>query len=218
MIFGNKNMSAFQGTSNYIASNDLQLAVNAAIALEKPLLIKGEPGTGKTQLSRVLAEMVGLQCFEVSFADHNGDQLNGEERLNKLAMSRHFIETRKNLIVFDELEDAIPMGSPFTSYAGPQKRWFNELLETNPVPVIWISNAIEHLDPAFLRRFDYCLKVTHPSDRHKKQMLKCLLQVKGEPAWLEEIASHKQISAADIDKAAYVVLSCNATNFRMAPR
>ncbi len=40
-------MSAFQGTSNYIASNDLQLAVNAAIALEKPLLIKGEPGTGK---------------------------------------------------------------------------------------------------------------------------------------------------------------------------
>ena len=42
---------AFQGTDSYIASADLQLAVNAAITLERPLLIKGEPGTGKTLLA-----------------------------------------------------------------------------------------------------------------------------------------------------------------------
>ena len=41
----------FNSTNNYIASDDLRLAVNAAITLEKPLLIKGEPGTGKTQLA-----------------------------------------------------------------------------------------------------------------------------------------------------------------------
>ena len=42
----------FEGTSNYISTDDLNIAVNAAITLEKPLLIKGEPGTGKTELAR----------------------------------------------------------------------------------------------------------------------------------------------------------------------
>ena len=56
-------MSAFQGTSNYIASNELKLAVNAAIALERPLLIKGEPGTGKTMLAEELAASLGVELI-----------------------------------------------------------------------------------------------------------------------------------------------------------
>ena len=56
-------MSAFQSTSNYIASNELQLAVNAAIALERPLLIKGEPGTGKTMLAEELAASLGVELI-----------------------------------------------------------------------------------------------------------------------------------------------------------
>ena len=42
----------FEGTSSYVAANDLTTAVNAAIALERPLLVKGEPGTGKTELAK----------------------------------------------------------------------------------------------------------------------------------------------------------------------
>lgn len=56
-------MSAFQSTSNYIASKELQLAVNAAIALERPLLIKGEPGTGKTMLAEELAASLGVDLI-----------------------------------------------------------------------------------------------------------------------------------------------------------
>src|SRR5579864_3437436 len=49
----------FQGTDNYIATEDLKVAVNAAVALERPLLIKGEPGTGKTVLAYEIAEALG---------------------------------------------------------------------------------------------------------------------------------------------------------------
>lgn len=54
----------FSGTEQYIASRELQLAVNAAIALKKPLLIKGEPGTGKTLLAGEIAAALDLPLFE----------------------------------------------------------------------------------------------------------------------------------------------------------
>lgn len=57
------NMS-FEGSENYVASNELQLAVNAAITLERPLLIKGEPGTGKTMLAEELASSLGAKLIQ----------------------------------------------------------------------------------------------------------------------------------------------------------
>jgi MoxR-like ATPase len=55
---------AFKGTEKYIASRELQLAVNAAITLEKPLLIKGEPGTGKTMLAEELAKSLDANLIQ----------------------------------------------------------------------------------------------------------------------------------------------------------
>ncbi|WP_168878772.1 MoxR family ATPase [Rhizobium sp. P28RR-XV] len=54
----------FQGTADYIADKDLMVAVNAAIQLERPLLVKGEPGTGKTELARQVATALGLDLIE----------------------------------------------------------------------------------------------------------------------------------------------------------
>jgi MoxR-like ATPase len=54
----------FTGTSSYIATDDLSMAVNAAVTLQRPILIKGEPGTGKTQLAIEVAESLGKPLYE----------------------------------------------------------------------------------------------------------------------------------------------------------
>jgi MoxR-like ATPase len=54
----------FQGTQNYVATQDLMLAVNASITLKRPLLVKGEPGTGKTMLAEEVAEALGMPLLQ----------------------------------------------------------------------------------------------------------------------------------------------------------
>ncbi|WP_373050747.1 AAA family ATPase [Thalassovita aquimarina] len=54
----------FQGTDAYVATDDLTVAVNAAVTLERPLLVKGEPGTGKTELAKQVASALGLRMIE----------------------------------------------------------------------------------------------------------------------------------------------------------
>src|SRR6056297_832884 len=54
----------FEGTESYVATDDLNVAVNAAVTLERPLLVKGEPGPGKTELARQVASGLGLPMIE----------------------------------------------------------------------------------------------------------------------------------------------------------
>ena len=54
----------FEGSSQYVATDDLKLAVNAAMTLKRPLLIKGEPGTGKTMLAEEVAASLGMPLFQ----------------------------------------------------------------------------------------------------------------------------------------------------------
>jgi len=60
------HLPAFRGTSSYITDHSLEAAVNAALLLERPLLVKGEPGTGKTLLAAAIAEAMGLELIHWS--------------------------------------------------------------------------------------------------------------------------------------------------------
>ena len=57
-------MNKFTGTKSYIATDDLKMSINAAVTLQRPILIKGEPGTGKTQLAIEVAESLGRPLYE----------------------------------------------------------------------------------------------------------------------------------------------------------
>jgi AAA+ superfamily predicted ATPase len=141
------------------------------------VLLYGPPGTGKTELARVCAQAAGLELFEVEYADREGHALSGRDRYRSLQISQVFLKNSPNVaLLFDEVEDVFPPVSadaaqllarldasdaaPSASVSG--KAWVNQILETNPVPVIWVTNRIEQIDPAFRRRFQYHLELKSP--------------------------------------------------------
>jgi len=142
------------------------------------VLLYGPPGTGKTELAKVCAAAAGLSLYEVEYADREGNSLTGRDRYRSLQISQVFLKGSGDVaLLFDEVEDVFPpisneaaqllarldsadAGSGSSSVSG--KAWVNQILETNPVPVIWVTNRIEQIDPAFRRRFQYHLRLLSP--------------------------------------------------------
>jgi SpoVK/Ycf46/Vps4 family AAA+-type ATPase len=136
------------------------------------VLIYGEPGTGKTELAKVLATRVQCQFYQVSCKDDNGDSSGAKERFDSLRFAQIYLKASPNcLIMFDEAEDVFPVNEVWGPRRTAGKAWVNELLETNPVPVIWISNKIDQMDPAYLRRFQYHLEVRKPPLEVRERIL-----------------------------------------------
>jgi MoxR-like ATPase len=101
----------FTGTSSYVATDDLMLAVNAAITLQRPLLIKGEPGTGKTLLAEQVAQSLGLELFEwhvksTTKAQHGLYEYDAVSRLRDSQLGDERVHDIRNYIVRGKLWDA----------------------------------------------------------------------------------------------------------------
>jgi MoxR-like ATPase len=107
----------FEGTENYVATDDLMMAVNAAIALERPLLIKGEPGTGKTLLAIEVAKALGRPLFEWHIkstmkAQHGLYEYDAVSRLRDSQLGDPKVNDIRNYIVRGMLWQAFTSETP----------------------------------------------------------------------------------------------------------
>ena len=172
-------MSRFEGTDRYIATSDLKVAVNAAVALERPLLIKGEPGTGKTVLAYEIAKAFDapLITWHVNSTTkaHNGlyeydavsrlrDSQLGEERvhdvrnyLKKGKLWEAFTAPARPVLLIDEIDQAdIEFPNDLLQELDRMEFYVQETDETiraevRPIVII-TSNNEKELPDAFLRR------------------------------------------------------------------
>ena len=107
----------FQGTNEYIATPELQMAVNAAITLQRPLLLKGEPGTGKTMLAEQLSEALGTELIQWHIKSttkaHQGlYEYDAVSRLRDSQLGNDKVHDIKNYIVKGKLWEAFDADKP----------------------------------------------------------------------------------------------------------
>jgi len=181
------------------------------------VLLYGPPGTGKTELAKVVAQAAGLELFEVEYADRDGNSLSGRDRYRSLQIAQVFLKGSDNAaLLFDEVEDVFP---PISSEAAQLlaraeqvaapangsvsgKAWVNQILESNNVPTIWVTNRIEQIDPAFRRRFAYHLELRSPPPGAREGVVRKTLDgATVSDAFVARLASRKGLTPAQIRTA-----------------
>ncbi len=175
-------------------------------------LFYGAPGTGKTELARALAAAQELTAYQVKSSDEEGDGLSRSGRLSAYLMAQRLLAQRTGaVLIFDEVEDVFDAGSDLLAFLRPrhssrEKGWTNRLLEENPVPAIWITNDIEAMDPAFLRRFLLPVPFHTPPRSVRRQMAERHLGALGVSAsLLDQLAQDEQLTPAQFGAAGQLV-------------
>ena len=174
----------FEGTKNYISTDDLNVAVNAAIALEKPLLIKGEPGTGKTELARQISKSMDLEIlewniksttkaqqglYEYDAVTRLRDSQLGDKKIENISkyikkgkIWNAFESKHRAVLLIDEIDKAdIEFPNDLLQELDRMEFYVyetNETIKANKRPIVIItSNNEKELPEAFLRRCFFSL-------------------------------------------------------------
>lgn len=174
------------------------------------LLIHGAPGTGKSQLAKALAKELGCELFEVASEDNDGDPVSGARRLRAYRAAQNFFVKRRAIILFDEVEDVFNDGDRLfgkKSTAQTRKAWVNRILEENQVPTLWLANAIDAMDPAFIRRYDMIVELPVPPKSQRKRILLDACSDLLDPASVTRIVESDDLAPAVVTRAASVVRS-----------
>lgn len=174
-----KNMEVFKGSDKYVVTEELKNAVNVSIALQKPLLIKGEPGTGKTMLAEAIADALDMdlliwgiksttkaqeglyvydtvqRLYDSQFGEGNVSDIKQYIKLGKLGEA--FASDKQVVLLIDEIDKAdLEFPNDLLWELDKMEFYINETKETiktkhRPIVII-TSNAEKELPDAFLRR------------------------------------------------------------------
>ena len=172
-------MQQFGGSKDYIASEELIRSVNIAAALQKPLLVKGEPGTGKTMLAESIADSLGMELiiwniksttkaqdglyvydtvqrlYDSQFGEHGVDDISRYIKLGKLGIA--FTKEKQAVLLIDEIDKADREFPNDLLWELDQMEFYipetGETIKAKQRPIVIItSNAEKELPDAFLRR------------------------------------------------------------------
>ncbi len=174
------------------------------------VLFYGSPGTGKTELAKLLAKGANALIYKVRTMDKYGEVLDGECRLNSYTLAQRLLTPKKSLLIYDEVEDILCFSNDENRLKN--KAFINESLENNAVASIWITNNIHNVDNAVIRRFDFVLNVKVPKIAHRKRILQRICKDKIDEKTLNFASKIKLLSPAIIERA-NKVSSCLDGNF-----
>ncbi len=165
------------------------------------ILLYGPPGSGKTELSKVAARAAGLTLYAAGEEGQHSSEQNRRSRLTDLVFSLRLLAgDTSTALLFDEMEDVALQ----LIRRGGSKVYFNRLLETNPIPVIWTCNELGSIDPAVLRRMTLAIELKRPPAAQRRRIIAQLLKRYGveiDEGELGRLAEHLDATPAIIENA-----------------
>ncbi len=169
MLLGNSEKSTLKLNDYKHIENERIKAVNIlkAAAEQKRkgvnILLYGTVGAGKTEFAKLIANTAKIPIYAVKTEKENFKEADREYRLVDLYSKQDILSRSGSAcILFDEAEDVMNRG--FSMFGSASKGYLNKLLEETSVPVIWTTNNIYDVDPAFLRRMTYAIEFEKLSD------------------------------------------------------
>lgn len=171
------------------------------------ILLYGSAGTGKTELSKVIASELNLKLYEVAYADESG-YANELQRIRSYCLAQNVLQAGSNLLMYDEAEDVFNTRNDEKRQYG--KAFINRSLETNEVPTIWITNNIYDMDRAIVRRFNLAIELGVPNENMRAKIIKEYSANLIDNKLIKKLAKNQHVAPAVVSNASLVVSNLNA--------